>query len=499
MAASEPLDPQGGTVRVGNLELRTPGLAGIATALPTSPNGLRAEGLSAPRLERLLRDNDLQTQAVLKIERSQVVRQPARVAMRTTRHKLGAIELRVPAPQKGWGQMVLSKDENDIVSWHFAVDAFNNPVTRGPGARTYLVPQQRFGAAERAKSRGFLGWAGKKILRVVAFDLAGKLVGKAAEIFAGRWELEDKHRPYAVRGFTPADYTKAAPPGVTLDWLTVTEKKAGEKGLLIVHGTLTRSHTEFSKVSLGFVKELHRLYGGRVFAFDHPTLSRSPAENIDEFVNYLPRNASLDLDVICISRGGLVTRELETRIPDLSTGSRQVRIHRVVFIAAPNNGTILADGKHWNDFIDIYTSALNLIPDNPVTDILDAVITVAKLIAVGALRGLTGIQAMRPNGPYLNALNASTIGAGNYFAVASNFEPGGTSGWTDYVRNVVIDKVFHGEGNDLIVPSEGVFEANGSQFFPIPQLLVFAPRDHVSHSGYLRNNKVQTRILQWLA
>ena len=71
---------------------------------------------------------------------------------------------------------------------------------------------------------------------------------------------------------------------------------------------------------------------------------------------------------------------------------------RVVFVAGPNAGTILADADHLGDLVDRYTNLLAFFPDNEVTDVLEGVITVVKQLAVGAVKAWTagGDEARRP-------------------------------------------------------------------------------------------------------
>jgi hypothetical protein len=57
------------------------------------------------------------------------------------------------------------------------------------------------------------------------------------------------------------------------------------------------------------------------------------------------------------------------------------------------------------DFLDSYTNLLNCIPDAEVSDVRAGIITVAKQLAVGAVKGLSGLQSMRPGGEFGTWLN----------------------------------------------------------------------------------------------
>src|SRR5262249_55439551 len=172
-----------------------------------------------------------------------------------------------------------------------------------------------------------------------------------------------------------------------------------------------------------FVEALHRAYNGRVFAFDHHTLSHDPKQNVNWLLEQMPDGTALDLDIVCHSRGGLVSRLLAEKQSELVLGGRTIRVGKIVFVGSPNGGTILADASHMGDLIDTYTNLLNFLPDNGVTEVLDGVITVAKQLAVGAAKGLPGLQSMRPGGDFAKWLNAGPRGDTRYFALASNFTP----------------------------------------------------------------------------
>jgi pimeloyl-ACP methyl ester carboxylesterase len=247
-----------------------------------------------------------------------------------------------------------------------------------------------------------------------------------------------------------------------------------------------------------FVETLSRKYEGRVFAFDHFTLSNDPKQNVNWLLEHLPDGTALDLDIVCHSRGGLVSRMLSEKQRELVFGSRKLKVGKVVFVGAPNAGTILADGQHVGDLIDTYTNLLNFLPDNGVTDILEAIIAVVKQLAVGALKGLPGLQSMRPGGEFGKWLNAGPrAGETRYFALASDFTPG-EPGLKAYAMDRLMDKVFTA-ANDLVVPTEGVFAENGSGFFPIEEKFVFKGSDGVAHTGFFGHRGAREKIMEWLS
>jgi hypothetical protein len=322
---------------------------------------------------------------------------------------------------------------------------------------------------------------------VVAFRVAGLLIQKGSSLWFGRWE--EKNRPYELRTLTPDDYLEpeASPP----DWKAI----SGKRALLFVHGTHTRSHVEFTHAPKDFVKWLHERYEGRVFAFDHPTLTATPHQNIEWFLDAVPPRVELDLDVLCISRGGLVARRLAA---EQGRGSRSIHLGKVVFVATPNAGTSLADPEHLNDFVDSYTNVFALLPDTPVSIVLESIVAVAKLIAVNALKGLKGLGCMVPGGEFLGELRERGASADDHFALASDFEPV-EAGLKKFVLDSLVD-VFQKEANDMIVPTAGVYEGSASPPFPIRQTgrLVFDRSKGVTHSGYVRSPEARAAIMGWL-
>jgi pimeloyl-ACP methyl ester carboxylesterase len=318
-------------------------------------------------------------------------------------------------------------------------------------------------------------------------------VGAVAEDYALRWEA--RNRPYAVRPFGPDDY--AAPTATAIDgegWRRLSEGRA----LLMVHGTFSRAHSAFGAMPREFVAALHERYGGRVFAFDHFTLSHDPKQNVRELLDRMPDGTALDVDIVCHSRGGLVSRLLAERQGELSMGSRSLRVGRVVFVGTPNAGTTLADTAHMGDFIDTYTTLLNLIPSAGVTEVLSGVVTVAKTLAVGAAKGLPGLMSMQPGGEFGSWLNAGDRGAETrYFALASNFSPS-EPGLRAMMKNRLMDRVFGG-ANDLVVPTDGVFASNGSGWFPIEERHVFDGTSGVAHTGFFGSPAAREKIVEWLS
>lgn len=490
------IDPYGRPVDVGRVRLVTPGLSGTAQSHMPGPGGTRGAAMrtaekTTTALDDALAAEGLQSQETIEISNAREVRVGA-VRTRSTSYGEPAIVAQVRDAGEDWGQVLLYTDESGVTTWNFPVDAENRVDTsRGAATRTYVIPRYVAQPETDAQTRGLIGAVATKVLKVLVFPLIDPVAGKVGEYFAGRWEAAK--RPYRIRTFTPDDYT--SPDGGDVDWSWL----SGGPALLMVHGTFSRAHTAFGSLPKEFVASLHQRYQDRVFAFDHYTLSEDPRDNVEWLLRQIPEGASLTLDVVCHSRGGLVSRVLAERQAELSLGSRRLNLNKVIFVAAPNAGTVLTDTKHLGDLIDSYTNILNFFPDNGVTETLQTIITVMKQLAVGTVKGLPGLESMLPGGPFLKDwLNRGPKGAELYYAIASDYEPT-QPGLAAWAKNRLMDHIFEHAENDLVVPTLGVFEGNGSDLFPITDHYVFPRTAGIQHGGYFPSPQTQQQIMSWLS
>jgi len=415
------------------------------------------------------------------------------------------LELHVPDLGPDAGQLVLSCDEAGVLTWHLPVaedQSIQTPSTRGGGGtKRFLIPatQPKASPTDEGKGRSIIGTAGRKLLKVLVYPVTDAILGPIGEHFAEKWETA--HRPYGLRDFSPGSFREpGGRPLGAAEW----ERLGSGRALLFVHGTFSTAHGAFSQLPDAVFAALHNRYGGRVFAFDHFSLSHDPRRNVEWLLGHLPPGRPLELDIICHSRGGLVARTLAVRPAAFGLPPAAVAVKRIVFVGVPNQGTLLAHPDHMVKMIDRFTTALNLFPTGPVTETLEALITAIKVIGHGALSGLSGLAAMRPDGEFLQGLNRPSASWSEYYAIAADYTPsdqGLKALIAGRIADAVLDRVFEKTGNDLVVPEPGVYTANGAAGFPISsaRLLRVAPQDGIMHTTLFSHPPATGKLLEWLS
>ncbi|MEP6762724.1 MAG: alpha/beta hydrolase [Gemmatimonadaceae bacterium] len=493
----------------GNYKIRAPGVIGQAnitkdrvTAGATRSVGVAREGSS---LDEALAAQGMQDVATIDISIERQIPQPAGATLRGPGGD-DAIELEVPAPKEGMDAVVLSVNESGSITWNYPLTNQNHialPTTRGAGATLqFRIPRAPAVAppATGSATRSILGSLGRKVLKVLLYPVTDKLVGPLANTFAGSWEAGN--RPYRFRTVTPDNYNRSDITPLTANDAEWKRLGAG-RSLFFVHGTFSSTHSAFAGLEKQDIEALSKAYGGRLFAFDHFTLSHSPAQNVDEMAKLLPADIPLDVDIVCHSRGGLVAREMIERA-DVHGLRGKLKVNKVVFVGVPNAGTILTDPSHMVNMIDRMTTAINLLPDGPVTWILEGIISAVKVIGHGGLNSLSGLTSMVPNGAYLGTLGGAMIDKPTYLGIAANFDAKATAFdrlvLMRAAGNKLVDRIFEDAENDLVVPTAGVAGGNGT-LFPIPMtsMLVLDSGAGVTHTTYFANQTVRDKLHAWLS
>lgn len=319
-------------------------------------------------------------------------------------------------------------------------------------------------------------------VRSFAFDLDDR----AVETF------ERRHRPHRLLALGPDGGPEEVDPA---------ELGTGPV-LMLLHGTFSTAASTFAGLPDSVLAALSRRYEGRIVAFEHPTVSVSPAANVAWLAERLSAAdaAAPRVDLLAHSRGGLVARLLAEQ-PD-RTGGR-LEVGRAVLVATPNAGTPLASADRLGQLLDRLTTLADRLPGTAAAAVLEVLLTLVRQVAVGALDGLDGLAAMDPGGRFLTEeLNAGPCSgaapSSSYAAVAADYEPPPGSALARVALDGLSDVVFDQLPNDLVVPTVGSFDVPDLPGFPIFERLVFEASAGVDHNGFWGRRAFAERLLGWL-
>jgi pimeloyl-ACP methyl ester carboxylesterase len=495
---SEILNPDGSPVSFGNIDVSAVGLGGTVEVLYPGGKQMRSVEEATEALLGGLKDANIIEQFTVAISEPQEHPGYLGENMRRNGNAPPSPQLTVSLPDPGpeFGQIILACDEDGVLHWHAANEAAPLEGMRGGARRIYTIPARVPKETTEGK-RGLIGAVGKKLLKVLVFEVMDRVFGGIGNHFVSKYEL--RHMPHRLRLFAAGNYRTEEVGNLQAQDV---ERLAEGRALLFIHGTASRTHKAFAQLPLSFVEKLVARYDGRVFAFDHPTLSVTPAANVRWFVeaiSSLPQGRALDVDIIAHSRGGLVARMMCEQIQAHDLNLDRLSVRNLAMVATPNAGTPLADRGHIDAFLDTMTNLFEFLPDNPATNTLDILFALVKQVALGALGGLDGLAAMDPQGEFLcSVLNQASQVHADYHAIGADFEPAPNSPLARYVRDYLTDLIFLGQPNDLVVPTEGVFSHNGATRFPIHDHLSLAKNEAVDHSGYWTNAAALSALDRWL-
>lgn len=227
-----------------------------------------------------------------------------------------------------------------------------------------------------------------------------------------------------------------------------------ERNLLLLHGTFSSTASAFADLARGgFFEALAPLHGGRVFGFDHFTLSRTPEENARMLAEALPGEAPFLFDVVAHSRGGLVLRTLLERPAGAGEAASRFACGRAVLAAVPNLGTPLASAERWDLALSGWLNLFDLLPPAPAPLLGEFVVEALLWFARRVTTTLPGLSAMDGAGATVAALGQSAVPEA-YSALAASHRAGGPLALR--LLESGVDRFF-GEPHDLVVPTEGCF------------------------------------------
>ena len=238
-----------------------------------------------------------------------------------------------------------------------------------------------------------------------------------------------------------------------------------ERNLLLLHGTFSNTTAAFADLAKGgFFEALAPLYGGRVFGFDHFTLSRTPEENARMLAEALPGEEPFLFDVVAHSRGGLVLRTLLERPAEAGEAASRFACGRAVLAAVPNLGTPLASAERWDLALSGWLNLFDVLPPAPAPLLGEFVVEALLWFARRVTTSLPGLSAMDGRGGTVAAFERSAVPEA-YSALAASHRASGPLALR--LLESGVDRFF-GEPHDLVVPTGGCFVLDRSGGARIP-------------------------------
>lgn len=362
--------------------------------------------------------------------------------------------------------------------------------------QVFIVPEGLDVLPRGMQSRGPVKWAIKS-LKVMDIDLEEKTAEKIGELVDQR---KSTNRPGLGLYRCSMGSEKFA-----LTTTDVRKAPVDRPYLLFIHGTASSTWGSFGSLWAAArareLKTLRDLYGDRVLAFEHASLSQSPIGNARELADKLPAGAKVH--IVTHSRGGLVG-ELLCRAGIMSTmrkigkggnGNGRLRqeprpftererqlfrdneaykdslnqleelngllkkkhlaVERFVRVACPALGTTLAS-RRLDRWLSVVGSVAGAMPDTPVSDafkdIGDFVAAVIKERTDPAT--LPGLEAMMPDSPLIKLVNwPTTTIPGDLTVIAGDIEP---DVWWAKLLVLATDRFYEGD-HDLVVNTPSMY------------------------------------------
>jgi tetratricopeptide (TPR) repeat protein len=400
------------------------------------------------------------------------------------------------------------------------------------GSEIHSVPESLDLLPRGMQSRGPVKWAVKS-LKVLGIDLEQKTAVQIGKLVDGRTSPQ---RPGLGLYRCSMNSGKFA-----LLPVAPVKAPADQPFLIFLHGTASSTWGSFgglwSAARAQELEVLRQLYGDRVLAFEHATLSKSPIENASELAELvarlLPSGARLHL--VSHSRGGLVGELLcranvvETMRPapkngganpdglraftpaelqlfgehpaasrdlsklDLALQRKRFRVDRFVRVACPALGTTLASGR-LDRWLSVIGSVANAMPDTPLFDAFKDMGDFAAAVIKERTdpSALPGLEAMMPESPLIKLVNwPSTTLSGQLTVIAGDIEP---DAWWAKLLVFGTDRFYDGD-HDLVVNTASMY--GGVRREPAA-LASFHKGPGVNHFTYFSNSESAKQLLRAL-
>lgn len=376
------------------------------------------------------------------------------------------------------------------------------------------------GAAPRAPdaSRGMLGDVVGGVVLDAVEVVKSALVGSAADLAAdaivaqvdgqvdpGLYRLAPDALPETLKGSSAKVFGRLDP------------APSDAPILVFIHGTFSCTAGTFAKLwelHADNVRSLFARYGGRVYALDHPTVGASPFANALTLLDALPDGARLHL--VTHSRGGIVAELLaricggqglddssralfaderyaqqRAQLDQLAAQARRgIRVDRVVRVACPARGTLLAS-RRLDAYLSVFKWGLELAGLPVVPELLGFLSEVARRRTDPA--ALPGLEAMMPGSATAQWLNAPAAPVpGDLRVVAGDIEGDSLTAWL----KTLLSDAFYWTDNDLVVQTRSMYggapRAGGAASFLLDR------GGKVTHFNYFANDRTADAITRGL-
>lgn len=285
--------------------------------------------------------------------------------------------------------------------------------------------------------------------------------------------------------------------------------------LVLIHGTFSNTFGTFGKLWRHdeLIDTMFDAYDDAVYALEHPTLAASPIENALALVEGLAPCTRLHL--LTHSRGGLVAEvlaracavaadqdgmemfdqpEYAAQLRDLRrlvqlVRERQLTVERVVRVACPARGTLLASKR-----LDAYLSVLKWASELAGIPLAPTVIEFLGMVAQHRTEPETipGLAAQMPDNPLIQWLHAAPEPVpGELRVVAGDVEGNSVFSW---IKTLVSDAYFW-QDNDFVVQTSSMY---GGVPRKTPPAFVLTQGGDVSHFSYFARHDTAMRIVTGL-
>src|ERR1051326_942574 len=300
--------------------------------------------------------------------------------------------------------LVVLQHPSGAITFHTSIPEATRGAATAGTLHHFRIPLRH--AQTEEGRRGLIAKVVKAVVLKVTKPLIDKAVSFALPKLARLWE----EHTWAKHGLAEGWFHVIPPSGSGTLRLEPGTPDPAQRNLVLIHGTFSDAASAYKGLTqTDFFKQIAASYGGRIYAFNHFTISKSPQENVTALLSGPPDGKHL-CDVITHSRGGLVLRTLVDRAADFPH-ARRFALGRAVLVASPNDGTPLATPDRWDKTIGWIANLLKIIenftPDNPFITGAEFVAEAIVWLAHHVAGDLPGIRSMDSGGETIESLQRS--------------------------------------------------------------------------------------------